>query len=101
MTDGFNAKLDTLKKMYVEKLRALIPEFELIILSEKIDVKEIYQRVHKISGTAGMYGLAGISDLASQFEEYLKPIKDDLNLENQNDIKKKTSEFFDKYKDMV
>jgi len=94
MDDNLQSKLNILKLGYIKKLETMVPEFE--ILSKKMDcshIDELYSKVHTISGTSGMYGLKDLSDFSTDFEIYLKEIKNDPNCYNEVILKEKLTNY--------
>lgn len=75
MNVDLSKKLNELKRGYLQKLKNVIFEFEECLDENKIDLSDLYSKVHSISGTCGIYGLNNLSDIATEFEFYLKKIK--------------------------
>lgn len=100
MNDNLTEKLKELKKQYLVKLASIVDELEKLTNSEII-ITELYSIVHKISGTSGMYGLRDISNLATDFEFYLKPLKDDISTINPDELSEKTKKFIQDLKTLV
>ena len=87
-------KLKELKKWYLEKLEGLALSFKSLLKSvEKIDLDDLYSKVHTISGTSGMYGLNGLSDISTEFEIYLKTIKNNPKLIKKEELKEKLLQY--------
>lgn|SRR5574344_1226835 len=98
MTD-FEDKLKKLKIAYLAKLKDTFPEIAGMTL-EKCGIMEIYQRIHKIAGTSGMYGLREVSEIATKFELYLKPLKDG-NAFDKKELEAKLLSFVEEYKSLI
>ncbi len=82
--------LNDIKIQYLEKLKEELPTFKKY-LNENIDMEkavEIRNIVHKISGTAGLFGLMELSKSACDAEMYLNPIRDGKFPLVEGDIKK-------------
>lgn len=87
MNSDLEEKLKELKKEYLNKLKDSFPNFKILLNNEPINIQEIYSKVHTISGTSGMYGLKNLSEASTEFEFYLKPLKenpDTINIEELN-----------------
>jgi chemotaxis protein histidine kinase CheA len=97
MNNELENKLKELKKGYLKKLEGVFSEFTVLLESEKIDIEKIYSKVHTISGTSGMYGLNKLSDISTDFEVYLKKLKElakeNINSINQEELKNKFSDY--------
>lgn len=96
MDNNLQEQLKLLKIGYIKKLEVMIPEF--VILSETFNlsiIDEIYLKVHTISGTSGMYGLNELSNLSTNFELYLKKIKNDSNCYDENIFKNMLIEYIE------
>lgn len=98
MDNNLQDQLKILKVGYIKKLEGSISEFK--ELAEKVDasvnfVEELYRKVHSISGTSGMYGLMELSDISTEFELYIKEIKNDINLLNEVELKDKLLQYIE------
>ena len=93
MNSELENKLKELKKGYMKKLEVVVVEFAALLECEKIDIEDIYSRVHTISGTSGMYGLNELSDMSTNFEVYLKKAKEDINSINHEELKNMFSDY--------
>lgn len=89
MNDDLEKKLKELKKGYLNKLKDTFPEIKILLNNEPINIQEIYSKVHTIAGTSGMYGLKNLSELSTEFEFYLKPIKESPDLIEIEEFKNK------------
>lgn len=88
--NNLQKELEKLKLGYLKKLEGMVTDFWIIhkeISHSNIDT--LYIKVHTISGTSGMYGLSELSDASTEFEIYLKEIKNDINLMNEAELKEK------------
>lgn len=88
MADSLQNKLNELKRGYLKKLEGVLSEFYILLEAQKIDYNEIYTKVHTISGTSGMYGLKSLSDISTEFEYYLKDIKNGIDY-SEEELKNK------------
>lgn len=80
MDKNLQEQLRILKLEYIKKLERMIPEFNILLEKTTISIiDELYLKVHTISGTSGMYGLNELSTFSTNFELYLKKIKNDEN----------------------
>lgn len=89
MNESLEDKLKELRKGYLKKLEDLLVGFKVLSNAEKIDIVELYSKVHTISGTSGMYGLQELSNISTDFEVYLKEVKENIDFLNQEELKKK------------
>lgn len=102
MDNDLQDRLRVLKLGYIKKLQGILPEFK--VLSEKISVSiidEIYMKVHTISGTSGMYGLNELSSLSTDFELYLKKIKNDENSYDEQLLKNLLNSYIENIKHLI
>lgn len=88
MNSDLEEKLKELKKGYLNKLKDTFPEIKILLNNEPINIQEIYSKVHTIAGTSGMYGLKDLSEASTEFEFYLKPLKENPNTINIEELKK-------------
>lgn len=95
MDKNFERKLNELKKGYSNKLKESYPSFKDLLDENPLNVQEIYSRVHSISGTSGMYGLNELSNLSTEFEFYLKSIKENFDSINIEELKIKLSKYLE------
>lgn len=97
MNNDLENKLQGLKQIYLKKLETVLSELKALFDSEQTDINELYSRVHTISGTSGMYGLKQISEISTEFEIYLKKIKEALQAGmgsiNFNELRDKFSQY--------
>jgi len=87
-TDSLSLKINELKTGYLKKMETILSDLKLIISENKIDIDELYMRVHTISGTSGMYGLGDLSSVSTEFEIYLKTLKENANSDTKDLITK-------------
>ena len=102
MDNKLQEQLKVLKMGYLKKLEGMIPEFK--VLLEKIsllNVDELYIKVHTISGTSGMYGLIKLSDLSTDFELYLKKVKNDKSCYDEGALKGLLTEYIEHIIDII
>lgn len=84
MDSNLENKLKELKKAYLQKLEGVVLDFQKMFSElPEIDLEELYSQVHKISGTSGMYGLKELSGFSTEFEFFLKEIKNNDDFEIQ------------------
>lgn len=95
MDKNFEEKFIELQKGYLNKLRENFPSFKALLNEEPINLQEIYSRVHTISGTSGMYGLSDVSNISTDFEFYLKPLKENPNLVKIEELKNRFLNYLD------
>lgn len=94
MNNNLEEKLKELKKGYMEKLKILVVTLkDLSDNLEQLDINDLYSKVHTISGTSGMYGLKELSDISTNFELYLKEIKNGNENLNKTELKEKLTEY--------
>jgi len=89
MNNNLEEKIKELRKGYINKLKDSFCDFKVLSEENQIDIQVLYQKVHTISGTSGMYGLKEISDSSTEFEIYLKPFKETPNSINVTELKEK------------
>lgn len=102
MDNDLQERLLALKLGYIKKIQGILPEFE--VLSGKISISlidELYIKVHTISGTSGMYGLNELSSLSTDFELYLKKIKNDENSYDEKLLKDLLNEYIKNIKHII
>ena len=93
MDDKLANKLKELKKAYLQKLEGILLDLKNNLDGlPDIELEELYTQVHKISGTSGMYGLKELSGFSSEFEIYLKEIKNNNAIEIES-LKGKLSQY--------
>jgi chemotaxis protein histidine kinase CheA len=100
MNNDLQSKLNELKKAYLKKLENVISNLE-NILASKIDINGLYSIVHTTSGTSGMYGLQDLSSVSTEFEFYLKQVKENSDLINQDELKNKLTDYIRSIKEIV
>lgn len=93
MDNSLENKLNELKISYLKKLETIISSFKKNLEENILDAKEIYSQVHTISGTSGMYGYQKISEYSTEFEIYLKLIKESIESLDREELKKKFLEY--------
>lgn len=101
MNNNFEEKLKILKQGYITKLKTMLEEFKSIYSQEVLNVNEIYSKVHTISGTCGMYGLSDLSERSTNFELYLKPLKEAPSILNQEDLRIKYSDYLNDLENLL
>jgi len=89
MNNNLEEKLKELCKGYLNKLKGTFLDFKALSNEKPININEVYSKVHTISGTSGMYGLKDLSSTSTEFEIYLKPLKENPNSINTKDLKDK------------
>lgn len=97
----FAEKFKELQAGYLNKLKENFSSFKALLNENPLNIKEIYSRVHTISGTAGMYEMSDLSTTSIEFEVYLKPIKEDPHCVNAEELKNKFSNYLDKIEKMI
>lgn len=93
MNNDLAEKLKELRIGYLNKLRESYPAIKTLVDEEPINIQEIYSKIHTISGTSGMYGLKEVSDISTEFEFYLKPLKENPDLIKIDEFKEKFSNY--------
>lgn len=102
MDNNLLGKLNILKIGYLKKIESVIPYFKAFLeVPCAYDIDELYLKVHSISGTSGMYGLSELSDISTEFEIYLKEIKNGNNLVNELELKKKLLQYINDIEKVV
>lgn len=86
-------KLKELRQGYLKKLEDVVLSLKSTLQNEEMDVDEIYAEVHKVSGTSGMYGLNEISNISTEFEFYLKELKNDKTLIKPKELSEKLAKY--------
>lgn len=101
MENSLEYKINKFKEGYLIKLRENINIFEdFICCINDINVETLYSEVHKISGTAGMYGLKELSEFSTEFELYLIDVKKEILEVDKNDLKTKLIQYVEKIKNI-
>jgi HPt (histidine-containing phosphotransfer) domain-containing protein len=100
MNNNFEEKLKGLKIAYIAKLKETLPEIEKLT-TENSDIQEVYQKIHKLAGTCGMYGLNEISNIATELEIYLKPLKENPTLIKEQELSEKLKRFVTEYRKII
>ena len=83
--EKFQEGYETLRKNFALTFKEKYEE----LISKEQNLKELYQTVHKIAGSCGMFGFPDISEKASQLEEKLNDCKQllaDLKLEMEKEL---------------
>lgn len=101
MNDDFVGKLNELKRGYIIKLKSVLKDIEALLGADKINVNELYSKIHTISGTSGMYGLKIISEISSDFEMELKVLKEKINPINEEELKGKLKAYIENMNDIL
>lgn len=86
MDKNMELKIKELKKGYLKKLGDMVLSFKAQLNDKNVSIEDLYQKVHSISGTSGMYGLSELSNESTEFEMYLKEIKCYTNSTEQTKI---------------
>lgn len=95
-------KLKELKKGYLKKLESHCKDFEELAGTLSCDnVEELYKKVHTISGTAGMYGLKELSEFSTEFEMYLKTLREGFNISEKSILEENFQKYLDKLKETI
>lgn len=94
-TDDLKNKLNELKKGYLKKLEDILANLKNLLSNEKIDIEELYSNIHKISGTSGIYGLSEISNISTEFEFYLKEIKNGITIIKEQELRTMLLEYIE------
>lgn len=95
MNSDLEEKLKELKRGYIIKLKDSLLVLKNILASEEIDIQDLYSKIHTTAGTSGMYGLADLSEISTEFEFYLKSIKENSELINEEELKNKFSNYLE------
>lgn len=95
MNNSLEEKLKELKIGYLKKLESVHSELKTLLLADVVDINEIYSKIHTISGTSGMYGISDLSNVSTEFEFYLKPLRENPDSINIDELKNKFSGFID------
>ena len=90
-----------LRKGYLNKLKDNSPYFKILLDQNPLNVQEIYSIIHTIAGTSGMYGLKDISETSTEFEFYLKPIKDNPDSMQSEELKNKFSNYINRIEKLI
>ena len=82
---------EILKQSFLNRLKVVIPElrssFTNFIENESSDnLKHFYNYIHKLSGSAGMYGFVDISENCNEIAVVLKPVLSDFLLTDRSTI---------------
>lgn len=93
MNNNLEEKIKELKKGYIIKLKGILAELKTLLNADKIAIDEVYPKVHTISGTSGMYGISDLSNASTEFEFYLKPLKENPSSINANEFHSKFSDY--------
>lgn len=95
MDNKLEEKLKELKKEYFKKLESMLLNFKSLLTDENINIEEIYSKVHKISGTSGMYGISDLSEASTELELYLKPLRENPDNINLEELKNNFTNYLD------
>lgn len=101
MDNSLEEKIKELRKGYVIKLKDIISGLKILLTNEKIDIEEIYSKVHTISGTSGMYGLNDVSNISTEFEIYLKNLRNDNSLINELELHEMLLKYIESIDDIL
>lgn len=101
MDKNFEEKFKELQKGYLNKLRENFSSFKALLNENPINIQEVYSRVHTISGTSGMYEISNLSDVSVDFEIYLKPIKENPDSINIEELKNRFSNYLDSIEKII
>lgn len=95
-------KLNELKKGYLKKMETNIEELQSLAQKfEQSNVERIYSIVHTTSGTSGMYGLHKLSESSTEFELYLKPLRNDAGLIKEDEFIEKLTHYIETIQKMM
>ena len=101
MDNSLEDKLKEFKKGYLKKLETTVLNLTALLENIQSNIEELYSTVHTISGTSGMYGLKNLSDLSTEFEVYLKEIRNDKSLVDEHELFKKLKKYIEDIKDTI
>jgi len=101
MNNNLEIKLKELKMGYLKKLESMVLSFKALLSDKDINIEELYQKVHTISGTAGMYGLSKLSGDSTEFEIYLKEIRGNSNSAEKNEVEARLLKYIEALEDTV
>ncbi|MDD3594408.1 MAG: Hpt domain-containing protein [Candidatus Gastranaerophilales bacterium] len=102
MDNNLEAKLKEFKKAYLAKLDNSVSSLiALINHPGKINIETLYDEVHKISGTSGVYGFRELSALATDFEFYLKKLKTVNSNADEAELKNMFIQFIKKIQQII
>lgn len=94
MENNLKSRLNKLKICYLIDLKNKIEIFNNMIDNlNQLNIDELYGEVHKISGTGGIYGLKELSNASTNFEFYLKNIKNSNFQTNEVELKNKLIQY--------
>ena len=93
MDNTLEDKLKEFKKGYLKKLETIVENLKKLQNDVKLNLDELYSTVHTSSGTSGMYGLKNLSDLSTEFEVYLKEIRNDKTSINEQELQEKLENY--------
>lgn len=89
MNSDLENKLKELKIGYLKKLEGILVELKDLYDTDGLLIEPVYVKVHTISGTSGMYGLSELSNISSNFELYLKDIREKTDTFSEDEFKNK------------
>lgn len=95
MDNNLEEKLNELRKNYLNKLKDNLPSFKELTNEDSININEIYSKIHTIAGTSGMYGMNDLSKISTEFEFYLKPLKESPENIDESELKTKLINYID------
>jgi hypothetical protein len=95
VNNNLEEKLKELKIGYLKKLGIVLSELKTLLADDKIVIEDLYSKIHTISGTSGMYGISELSNASTEFEFYLKPLKENPDSANINELRSKFSDYID------
>lgn len=101
MNNSLEDKIKELKVGYLKKLEDVLAELIALLNAEKINVDELYSKIHTIAGTSGMYGLHELSNISTDFELYLKEVKADVDSVNEDALRTKFSKYLLNLRDIL
>lgn len=94
MDNNLQETLNALKGAYLIKLKDQLAEFKGYLSDWSQDhFAELYQKVHKISGTSGMYGFLELSEKSTEFERYLMAVQKQMEQMDSEEILSKLEEY--------
>lgn len=80
--DSFNEEFEVIRIQYgiklAKQIRNITTQWQLLqkCFSKRELLDDIYRNIHKISGSAGIFGYGAIGSIATDVEQQLKPIMD-------------------------
>lgn len=101
MNNDLETKLKELKQGYVIKLRGILLELNSLVSVLQVDIQEIYSKIHTVSGTSGMYGLSEISEMSTELEFYLKPLRENPGSIDKEELEDKIRKYINQVEEML